>query len=76
MDFDIFSDHIICKKQKIAKPIEVIDGCDDHRIVMAMTVLLSLSSGMISGFEAVNKSYPNYLDDLKRVGAKIEIVER
>ena len=43
---------------------------------MAMTVLLSLSSGMISGFEAVNKSYPNYLDDLKRVGAKIEIVER
>ena len=76
MDFDIFSDHIICKKQKIAKPIEVIDGCDDHRIVMAMTVLLSLSSGMISGFEAVNKSYPNYLEDLIRVGAKIEIVER
>ena len=41
-----------------------IDGHNDHRIVMACAVLLTLTGGTISGSEAVNKSYPNFFRDL------------
>ncbi|MGN1398815.1 MAG: 3-phosphoshikimate 1-carboxyvinyltransferase [Erysipelotrichaceae bacterium] len=76
MDFEIADNRIICPKQKIFPPTIAIDGCNDHRIVMAMTVLLSLCGGTISGFEAINKSYPTYLADLQRSGAKITVAER
>ena len=38
-------------------PIEPINGHNDHRIVMAMAVLLTLTGGEIHGAEAVGKSY-------------------
>ncbi|MCF0121524.1 MAG: hypothetical protein HUJ65_07790 [Oscillospiraceae bacterium] len=56
----------------IHAPSESLDAHNDHRIVMALTALLSLTGGVIEGAEAVRKSYPGYFDELIRLGMNIE----
>ena len=51
-----------------------LDGHNDHRIVMAMSVVLSVIGGEIEGAEAVNKSYPAFFKDIKSLGAKVELI--
>lgn len=43
---------------------------NDHRIVMASAILALYAVGesFIEGYEHVNKSYPDFFDDIKRVG--------
>ena len=52
-------------------PTEPIDGHNDHRIVMAMSVLLTRVGGVIRGAEAVNKSFPDFFRQLQKL--KIEV---
>lgn len=49
-------------------------GHNDHRIVMAMSVLAASMDepAVIDGSEAVTKSYPDFFRDLERTGAKTE----
>lgn len=49
-----------------------VSSYNDHRIVMAMAVASCCSSGeiIIDGAEAINKSYPTFLDDFNIVGGK------
>ena len=49
-------------------PGEAICGHNDHRIVMSLTLLLSLTGGTITEAEAVRKSYPGFFDDIKSLG--------
>ncbi len=58
---------------KLVKPSECLDGHNDHRIVMALTVLLTLTGGSITGAEAVRKSYPAFFEDMRRLGLDVEI---
>ena len=55
----------------IKKPGAALDGHNDHRIVMACALLMTLTGGKIEGAEAVNKSYPAFFDDLSSLGIKI-----
>lgn len=57
----------------IHAPAEPIDGHNDHRIVMAMSVLLTRVGGVIRGAEAVAKSFPDYFEQLEKL--KIEVNE-
>lgn len=41
---------------------------NDHRIVMSMAVIASVLGGEIEGCEAVSKSYPNFFEDIKKLG--------
>ena len=52
-------------------PAEPIDSHNDHRIVMAMSVLLTVTGGVIEGAEAVKKSFPDFFDRLKDVGVDL-----
>ena len=49
-----------------------IDGCNDHRIVMAACVAASKAWGetVIDGAEAVQKSYPNFFTEYGNLGGK------
>ena len=49
-----------------------IDGCNDHRIVMAMAVASALSSGplTISGAQAVSKSAPRFWEEFASLGGQ------
>lgn len=46
----------------------VLDGHNDHRIVMALSVLLTKTGGSIAGAEAVKKSLPDFFERLGRLG--------
>lgn len=66
----IFGDNTITvPKQELSyKGIE-LDGHNDHRIVMAMSVILSKIGGTIQGSQAISKSYPGFFEDIKQLGA-------
>lgn len=56
---------ITVERCELKAPNEPICSHNDHRIVMAMSVLLSLTGGVIEGAQAVAKSYPDFFKDLK-----------
>lgn len=53
----------------------VIDGSNDHRIVMAMAVASTrcMQAIEIEGYDAVDKSYPTFFQDFIRMGGNIMI---
>ena len=70
----IFSDNkIIVPKQELCYKGEILDGHNDHRIVMAMSVILSKIGGSIKGAEAIKKSYPGFFEDIKQLGAEVTL---
>ena len=52
-------------------PTETLCGHNDHRIVMSLSLLLSLTGGAINEAEAVRKSYPGFFYDIKSLGINI-----
>ena len=52
----------------VSRPRETLDGHNDHRIVMALSVLLTKTGGSVRGAEAVAKSLPDFFDRLKKLG--------
>ena len=54
----------------------IIDGHNDHRIVMAMSVfgLCAKYPSVIHGAEAITKSYPTFFDDICKIHGKVENV--
>lgn len=50
-----------------------IDSCNDHRIAMAMAIasIKCKDELIIKGAECVEKSYPNFFEDFKKLGGKI-----
>lgn len=53
-----------------------VDGCNDHRIVMAagIAALRSQTPVTILGAEAMNKSYPRFLEDHMSLGGVIHVL--
>ncbi|HOK26666.1 MAG TPA: 3-phosphoshikimate 1-carboxyvinyltransferase [Bacteroidales bacterium] len=50
---------------------------NDHRIAMALATASAISTSpvRIEGMEAINKSYPGFIDDFRKLGGKIKIVK-
>ncbi|MBR5295572.1 MAG: 3-phosphoshikimate 1-carboxyvinyltransferase [Clostridia bacterium] len=70
---EIGENDILVPGGKLLPPKEVIFGQNDHRIVMAMSVLLSCLGGEIEGAEAVAKSYPDFFEEIKKLGIKVDL---
>lgn len=60
---------------EIKKPTEMLYSHNDHRILMALCVLLSKTGGSIRDAQAVNKSFPDYFEVIKALGAKVNLRE-
>ncbi len=56
-------------------PTESLNGHNDHRVVMSLAVLCTLTGGVIEGAEAVSKSYPDFFEVLKSLNVGVEIYE-
>ena len=56
------------------KPTEkaLLNGHNDHRIVMALSLILSKYGGEIEGAEAVRKSYPGFFRDIEKLGSEVK----
>ncbi len=52
-----------------------IDGHGDHRIVMAMSILLSKLGGSIEGAQAVSKSFRTFFEEIEKLGVKVHYAE-
>lgn len=65
---------ITVPKQELRYTEETLDGHNDHRIVMALSVILSKTGGKIAGAEAIKKSYPKFFEDIISLGAKVELI--
>lgn len=61
---DIVSNGLHC-------PSELLCAHNDHRIVMALSVLSTLTGGTIDGVEAVCKSFPDYFEKMKDLGFEV-----
>lgn len=53
-----------------------VSGYNDHRMVMALSVLSAVSSDdiILRGAEAVNKSYPNFFEDFSSLGGSYNVI--
>ena len=72
----IGADYITVPKQTLRYRGEPLSGHNDHRIVMACTVLLSRTGGELDGIEAVRKSYPRFFEDIQKLGAEVTLYDR
>lgn len=67
-DFTVFP-------SELHAPVSPLDSHNDHRIVMALSVLCSVTGGEILGAEAVSKSFPSFFDKIKSLGAEVKLYE-
>ena len=54
----------------------LVEGCNDHRIVMAMCVATLMATGDITITDAmsINKSYPAFFEDYNNMGGKANVI--
>lgn len=64
---------ITVPKQSLQYKGAALYGHNDHRIVMAMSVILSQTGGTIEGVQAVGKSYPGFFEDIMYLGAEVTL---
>ena len=60
------------EKGELTAPVETLHGHNDHRIVMALSVLCTLTGGSIDEAESVRKSFPDFFERLEETGIKIK----
>lgn len=68
-------DRVVVYPARFEKPNEPLYGHNDHRIVMSLAILLTLTGGEIRGAEAVKKSYPEFFEHLKVLGIGVSQYE-
>ena len=68
---EIFENSVKVFKGNLKAPSIPIVSHNDHRIVMATAMLLTIVGGEILGAEAVSKSFPDFFDILKSLGTEV-----
>ena len=65
---------ITIRESRLHPPAEPLDGHNDHRVVMSLTVLAAAAGlpAEIRGAEAVCKSWPGFFADMRRLGVEVD----
>lgn len=66
----VHDDTVVVYPADFHTPTEILCGHGDHRIVMSLAVLCTLTGGTIDGAEAVAKSYPDFFEVIDNLGIK------
>lgn len=72
IEAELSDNSVLIRPGELRAPSRVLSAHNDHRIVMALTLLCSLTGGVIDGVQAVRKSYPGYIDELVSLGMEAE----
>ncbi len=64
-------DSVVVYPSDFHAPTETLSGHNDHRIVMSLAVLSTLTGGEIAGAEAVKKSFPDFFEKLASLGISL-----
>ena len=63
---------VVINAKAFHKPDRILCGHNDHRIVMALSILLTLTGGQITDAQAVRKSFPDFFDRLADLGITLQ----
>ncbi len=72
---DVGENYVRINPSEIHSPEVCLNGHNDHRVVMSLAVLSTVTGGTIEGAEAVSKSYPEFFCVLKSLNVGIETYE-
>lgn len=66
-------DSVVIYPADFHAPTVALDGHNDHRIVMALALLLTRTGGVIEGAQAVEKSFPNFFSVISSLGIEVSV---
>lgn len=70
---EVYDNAIRVNKAELHTPRLPLSGHNDHRIVMALSLLCTLTGGEIYGAEAVSKSFPDFFEKLSSLGIDLKV---
>ena len=72
IDVHVYDNYVrVIAPKELKKPGEVLYGHNDHRIVMALSVISTLTGATIDGAEAVAKSFPDFFQVIGSLGVEV-----
>ncbi len=69
---DVKEDSITVRKGSLTRPRTELFGHNDHRIVMSLAVLATVTGGVIEQAQAVKKSFPDFFEKLAALGVEVK----
>lgn len=73
VELEVGEDYVKIPDVTPTMPNEPVDCHNDHRIAMSFSVLCSVTGGVLDGAQCVNKSYPEFFEDIKELGINYKI---
>lgn len=70
---ELAEDSIRVMPENFHAPNTLLHGHNDHRIVMALATLMTITGGSIDDAQAIAKSLPDYFSQLKTLGAEVAL---
>lgn len=64
----VYDNSVIVKCGELKTPTKVLNSHNDHRIAMALTLLLTVTGGSINGAESIAKSFPDFFKIISQIG--------
>ncbi len=71
---DVMENTIVVHAAPLLKPRELLQGHNDHRIVMTLATLCTVTGGTITDAQAVAKSFPDYFQVIASLGIPLKEV--
>ncbi len=71
----VSDDSVVIYPSDFHAPTAPLNGHNDHRIVMSLSVLLSVCGGEIHGAEAVAKSFPDFFEKISALGIGVTKID-
>ena len=68
VEITVDENEIIIPKTELKAPKENLNCHNDHRIAMSLAILCSKVGGTLEEAQCVNKSYPEFFDNIKTLG--------
>lgn len=76
---EISSDNekVVVKSIDTLSTDKTLNSHNDHRIVMALAIISTVAKNkvVIEDAQAINKSYPSFFEDLRKLGIKVDVEE-
>ncbi len=68
---EVFENSVTVYPSALVSPSEPLCSHNDHRIAMALSVLLTVTGGTLTGAESVSKSFPDFFEILKSLNIEV-----
>ena len=74
-EIDVQAHSVIIYPSRLHEPEEPLQSHNDHRVVMALSILATVCGGEIEEAEAVRKSFPGFFETLRTLGTSLSVEE-